>query len=326
MRRRKPCRKRSSKSVADSDSAVQSVPPWWPHAARSRCLDAGALRWHLQQWPHQDSAAPVALLLHGTGAATHTWRHVAPLLAERFHVVAPDLPGHGFTSTPAQQALTLPGVAQAVGDLLGVMQLRPTLVVGHSAGAAIAMRMVLDDVIAPTLTVSIAGAILPLQGPIGRLFLPLARVLANNPFVPPAFAAMASLPSVARRLLASTGSRIDAEGERCYAHLVANATHAAGALRLMASWDLQPLADDLARWRAPLLLIAGVDDRTLPAAHSQRVQAIVGEASSRCVVLPRLGHLAHEEDAAAVLTPLWQQLDQTATTARRRGRAAPLSA
>jgi magnesium chelatase accessory protein len=294
--------------------AVSTVatPSWWPHAAHSRTVDTGALRWHVQQWAHPDRDAPVALLLHGTGAATHTWRHVAPLLAARFHVIAPDLPGHGFTSTPPQQPLTLPGVAQAVSELLGVMKLRPTLVVGHSAGAAIAMRMVLDGLAAPALTVSIGGAILPLQGPIGRLFMPLARALTVNPFVPPAFAAMARLPSVARRLLASTGSRIDAEGERCYAHLMANATHAAGALRLMASWDLQPLTDDLARWRAPLLLIAGADDRTLPASHSQRVQAIVGDAASRCVVLPRLGHLAHEEDAAAVMAPLWTAWQHTA--------------
>jgi magnesium chelatase accessory protein len=296
-------------------SAVQPAPPWWPHAAHSRCVDAGALRWHVQQWPHQDSHAPVALLLHGTGAATHSWRHVAPLLAPRFHVIAPDLPGHGFTSTPPRQALTLPAVAQAVGELLGAMRLQPSLVIGHSAGAAIAMRMVIDSLIAPLLTVSINGAILPPQGPVGRWFLPLARVLASNSLVPPAFAAWARLPSMARRLLDSTGSRIDAEGERCYAHLMANATHAAGALRLMASWDLQPLADDLARWRPPLLLIAGADDRTLPASHSQRVQALVGDASSRCVVLPRLGHLAHEEDAAAVLGPLWAAWHQASTKA-----------
>jgi magnesium chelatase accessory protein len=284
------------------------VPTWWPHAARSRLVDAGALRWHVQQWPHRDRDAPVALLLHGTGSAAHSWRHVAPLLSERFHVLVPDLPGHGFTETPAQQALTLPGVARASGDLLGTLALEPALIIGHSAGAAVAMRMVLDERAAPTLTVSVGGAILPLQGPIGRLFLPLARVLASNAFVPPAFAAMARLPGIARRLLDSTGSRIDAEGERCYAYLVARASHAEGALRLMASWDLQPLADDLSRWASPLLLIAGAQDRTLPALHSRRVQAIVGAAASRCVVLPRLGHLAHEEDAAAVLAPLWQHL------------------
>ena len=113
------------------------------------------------------------------------------------------------------------------------------------------------------------------------------------------------MPSSARRLLEGTGSRIDSEGERCYAHLMAQAAHAAGALRLMASWDLQPLADALPAWQAPLLLIAGEQDRTLPASHSQRVQKSIGDASSRCIVLPRLGHLAHEEDAVAVLEPLW---------------------
>jgi magnesium chelatase accessory protein len=283
-------------------------PSWWPHAAHSRSVESGALRWHVQEWrerAHQANA-PVALLLHGTGAATHTWRHVAPLLAPKFHVIAPDLPGHGFTRTPKQQALTLPGVARAVGELLGAMQVAPALVIGHSAGAAIAMRMLLDGLVAPRLTVSINGAILPLQGPVGRLFLPLARLLTVNPFVPPAFAAVASLPAVARRLLEGTGSRIDREGERCYAHLMANATHVAGALRLMASWDLQPLTNALPQWRAPLLLIAAEQDRTLPASHSQRVEARIGDASSRCVVLPRLGHLAHEEDAAAVLAPLWR--------------------
>lgn len=281
------------------------MPPWWPHAGHSHYIDAGALRWHLQEWLHKDSDAPVALLLHGTGAATHTWRHVAPLLAPHFRVIAPDLPGHAFTRTPPQQALTLPAVAQAVSELLAVLKVQPSLVIGHSAGAAIAMRMVLDRQVAPALTVSINGAILPLQGPVGRLFLPLARLLTVNPFVPPAFAAMASLPIVARRLLSSTGSHIDSEGERCYAHLMANATHAAGALRLMASWDLQPLTDALPQWRAPLLLVAAAQDKTLPASHSQRVQQRVGDASSRCVVLPRLGHLAHEEDAGAVLAPLW---------------------
>ncbi len=293
------------------------VPPWWPHADRSRFCDAGALHWHLQQWPHRDADAPVALLLHGTGAATHTWRHIAPLLALHFHVVAPDLPGHAFTRTPAQQALTLPAVAQAVGELLTVLKARPSLVIGHSAGAAIAMRMLQDGRVAPQLTVSINGAILPLQGPIGRLFLPLARVLTVNPFVPPAFSALARLPVVSRRLLDSTGSHIDAEGERCYSHLMTNATHAAGALRLMASWDLQPLADALPQWRAPLLLIAGEQDRTLPASHSQRVALAIGDASSRCVVLPRLGHLAHEEDAAAVLEPIWAAW-QKAEAARAR--------
>jgi magnesium chelatase accessory protein len=279
-----------------------ALPSWWPHAERSSVIAAGGIDWHVQRWQPSPSK-PVALLLHGTGAATHSWRELAPLLAPHFDVIAPDLPGHAFTRTPRTQALSLPAVAQAVASLLQTLRVRPHWVVGHSAGAAIALRMGLDGLIEPALTVSINGAILPLQGPVGRMFLPLARLLVVNPFVPPAFALATRLPSVAQRLLDSTGSRIDDLGQRCYAHLMADAAHAAGALKLMASWDLQPLADALPRWRAPLLLVAGDGDRTLPAAHSQRVQQRVG-AAARCVVLPGLGHLAHEEDAPAVVEAL----------------------
>jgi magnesium chelatase accessory protein len=308
--------------VADT---APRAPPWWPHAAHSQYLEHGGLRWHLQRWqpkPANGTQAPVALLLHGTGAATHSWRTVAPLLAARgFDVIAPDLPGHGFTRTPPAQALSLPAVAQAVAALLGTLQVQPALVIGHSAGAAIAMQMVHSAAVAPALTVSINGAILPLQGPVGRLFLPLARALTVNPLVPSLFAVWATVPSVARRLLAGTGSQIDSAGLRCYGELMRNAAHAAGALRLMASWDLQPLADALPAWRAPLLLVAAAGDRTVPASHSQRVHERIG-SGSHCVVLPRLGHLAHEEDAGAVLAELWPAWQTAAALAGRARRSA----
>jgi magnesium chelatase accessory protein len=285
-------------------SAPAALPAWWPHAQRSTVVEANGIDWHVQRWPAaDDTRKPVALLLHGTGAATHSWRHLAPLLAPHFDVIAPDLPGHAFTRTPRAQALSLPALAQALAALLQVLRVQPQWVIGHSAGAAIALRMGMDGLVDAAQTVSINGAILPLQGPVGRLFLPLARLLVVNPFVPPAFALWTRVPSVAQRLLDGTGSRLDELGLRCYAHLMADAAHAAGALKLMASWDLQPLADALPHWRAPLLLVAGAGDRTLPAAHSQRVQQTVGEAA-RCVVLPRLGHLAHEEDAPAVLAAM----------------------
>ncbi len=290
--------------MAEPASAVGAAPSraplWWPHRAASSSARVGGLRWHVQSWG--DSSAPVALLLHGTGSGTHSWRHLAPLLAENFFVVAPDLPGHAFTQTPHHQALTLPAVASAVASWLEAMGWRPALVLGHSAGAAIALRMVLSRLIAPEAVVSLNGAILPLQGAVGRWFLPLARVMAANPLVAPAFAAWASLPSVARRLLDSTGSHIDALGERCYAHLIGDASHAAGALRLMASWDLSALQAELPACQTPLLLISGANDRTLPPEHAQRVAAQMPAAHR--VLLPGMGHLAHEEDAPAVLQAL----------------------
>jgi magnesium chelatase accessory protein len=275
------------------------VPPWWPHVQRSAVIEAAGLRWHVQRWGGALRGRPVALLIHGTGAGSHSWRHLAPLLAKHFDVIAPDLPGHAFTHTPDTQPLSLPAVADAVAALLGRLQVQPALVVGHSAGAAVALRMALSARIAPRLVVSINGAVLPLQGALGRMFMPAARLLAASPLVAPAFAAWAALPSVARRLLDSTGSRIDAEGERCYAHLVADGRHAAGTLRLMASWDLDALAQDLPRLDLPLLLMAAEGDRTLAPSHALRVQAVLPQA--RVAWQPGLGHLSHEEDAAATL-------------------------
>ncbi len=49
--------------------------------------------------------------MHGTAAATHSWAALLPLLARHFTVVAPDLPGHGFTERPAEERLGLPGMA-----------------------------------------------------------------------------------------------------------------------------------------------------------------------------------------------------------------------
>ncbi len=288
--------------------STRPVPPWWPHVQRSRHVSVGGLHWHVQRWTQASVDAPCALLLHGTGASAHSWRTLAPLLAAQgFDVVAPDLPGHGFTNTPRRTAHDLPSVAQAVSGLLQAMNVVPQLVIGHSAGAAVALRMALNRTVKPALTVAINGAILPLQGPLGRLFLPIARLMAVNPVVAPAFAAWAGTRGATQRLIRGTGSRIDAEGERAYAHLVRDATHAAGALQLMASWDLDALARDLRGAALPLLLVAGDQDRMLPPAHADRVRRWMG-AGSLLVNLGGLGHLAHEEDAARVwnaITPAW---------------------
>jgi magnesium chelatase accessory protein len=291
--------------VADAASPAPDEPPaWWPHRAGGRTVAVGPLRWYVQVFEPAASAnaRPLALLLHGTGASAHSWHRLAPLLAATHDVIAPDLPGHGFTATPASQPLTLPAVAAALGELLAVTGRRPALVIGHSAGAAIALQMALDGRIAPERVVSIAGAILPLPGPFGAALLPAARLLASQRLVASTLARLASWPALTRRVLAGTGSRIDASSERCYAHLLAQPAHAAGALRLMASWDLAPLERALPALRTPLLLLAGGRDRMLPPSHARRAQALVPGA--RLVELAPLGHLMHEEDADAVSAAL----------------------
>jgi magnesium chelatase accessory protein len=257
------------------------------------------LRWHVQLI----GSGPVLFLLHGTGASTHSWRSLAPLLARRFTVVAPDLPGHGFTARPRVGGLSLPGMARECGDLLRALKLEPALAVGHSAGAAVMIRMTLDGIIAPRGLVSLNGALMPFRGLATQFFSPLAKLLMLNPFVPRVFSWHASDRAAVERLIRNTGSVIDDAGVRLYGRLVSNPGHVAAALAMMANWDLDPLFRDLPRLKTPVLLVAGGEDRAIPADQAFRV----GERlpTAKVEYLRGLGHLAHEErpsDIARLVT------------------------
>ncbi len=268
----------------------------WPNREASRFVRAGGFRWHVQV----AGDGPPLLLLHGTGAATHSWRDLLPLLAQRFTVIAPDLPGHGFTETPPAHALSLPGMASAIQALLTALDVAPVLVAGHSAGAAVMALMTLDGMITPRALVSLNGALLPLRGGPGDLFIfsALARMLVSVPVVPWLISRRAHDRRAVERLLRGTGSTLDARGVELYGLVVRHSGHVAAALGMMAAWDLHPLARALPRLACPLTLVVGENDRTIPAADAQRVRAILPSAA--IVPLPGLGHLAHEEDPRAV--------------------------
>ena len=269
----------------------------WPLRESSRFVQAGGLRWHVQQM----GQGPVLLLLHGTGASTHSWRDFAPLLACHFTVVAPDLPGHAFTDTLPAAQMSLPGMSAALGSLIKTLGLEVALCIGHSAGAAIAARMALDGTITPDALVGINGAFLPLDGLPGLLFPPVARLMAATPMASRLFAWRASDRAAVERLIDGTGSVLDAKGIELYARLVRDARHAAGALAMMAHWDLRPLLRDLPSLPTPLVLLAGANDRAVPPEQARRVHALLPRAiASGPIVLPQVGHLAHEEKPAAV--------------------------
>ncbi len=268
----------------------------WPNRAASRFIRAGGITWHVQTL----GEGPVAFLAHGTGASTHSWRGLAPLLARHFTVVAPDLPGHGFTSVPAGHRLSLPAMARDLAGLAEALGLKPKLAIGHSAGAAILARACIDGALDPRGLVSLNGAFMPLGGSAGQMFAPLARLLVGLPILPDLFAWRASNPRVVDKLLSGTGSRLDSNGVALYTRLVQTPGHVPSALRMMASWDLEPLVRDLPRLRTQTLLVAAERDRAIPPADAARVAALVPGA--RVVSQSSLGHLSHEEDPAGTAT------------------------
>jgi magnesium chelatase accessory protein len=263
---------------------VISEPQWtvegrdWPNRDASQFITAGGFDWHVQML----GQGPVLLLLHGTGAATHSWRDLAPLLASHFRVIAPDLPGHGFTQAPPRGEYGLPRMAAAVTALLAELGVQPDYVAGHSAGAAIAIRMALDGGIAPRRITAINGALMPFPGAAAVAFPALAKLLFLNPFAAPFLAWRASDPKAVQRLIEGTGSHLDARGLDLYARLFATRRHVAAAVGMMANWNLTPLK-----------LIAANKDRAVPPRDARIVAALVPGA--KVVPVRGFGHLAHEE-------------------------------
>jgi magnesium chelatase accessory protein len=266
----------------------------WPNREASSFAKAAGIRWHVQKM----GQGPPLLLIHGTGAATHSWRGLIPILAKRFNVIAPDLPGHGFTQSPPSHRLSLRGMASDLGQLLRVLGVKPEIVVGHSAGAAILARMCLDGTIAPKLLVSLNGAFMPFGGVANHLLSPLARLLVMNSLVPRAFAWQASHAGAVERLIQNTGSNIDAQGIAHYRKLVRSPAHVAAALRMMANWRLEPLLHDLPRLTTRLLLVAAEGDRSISPDVARQVREVYPQAIIER--LPGLGHLAHEEQPQAI--------------------------
>ncbi len=261
----------------------------WPNRDASQFVAAGGLTWHVQVM----GEGPALLLLHGTAASTHSWGGLMPLLSRHFKVVAPDLPGHGFTDSLPVHRLSLPGMSKALRSLLNVLDMAPKVAVGHSAGAAVITRMTLDGQLSPRLLVSVNGAFLPFGGIAGQLFPPIAKLLFCNPFVPHVFAWSVGDGRRVERMIRETGSDADNAGTGFYARLWRDPKHVAGALGMMANWDLEPLVRDLPNLGVPIELVVGEKDGTV----TPSVADYVADAAPRAVIrkVPDCGHLVHEE-------------------------------
>ena len=296
----------STRQALDWDTEGQH----WPLRHLSSFIETPRLRWHVQMAQHPNPCASSILLLHGTGASTHSWRHLLPLLSDNYTVIAIDFPGHGFTSMPqAKDVATLfsiSGMAAGVAELMAHLQIKPNMVVGHSAGAAVACMLTLNGHLQPQRLVSLNGALLPLDGVAGQFFSPLAKVMTKAPFLPELFAWQAARPSVLQKLLEGTGSKLDEEGSRLYKTLMSKPSHAQAALYMMAHWDLHTFWERLRTLEDPLSLIVGSQDWIVPPSVAYRVAETLSHLRTQDIVLlPNLGHLAHEEQAEWVANVIW---------------------
>jgi magnesium chelatase accessory protein len=266
----------------------------WPHHQASRFVEVDGILFHVQIM----GEGPDVLLIHGTGASTHSWRDVMPLLAANHRVIAPDLPGHGFTQTPANDGLSLPGMASRLTNLMTAVDAVPKAVIGHSAGAAIAITMAGADMLQPAAIIGINAALKPFGGPAAQLFPSMAKLLFVNPIMPRLFAWRAQDESAVQRLIDGTGSRLTSAGLTFYRRLFADRHHVAATLGMMANWDLSDIDAAITRLPSRLTLIVGERDKAVSPEEARQMRK--RHPAIDLITLPGLGHLAHEEDPAQV--------------------------
>ncbi len=278
-----------------------AVPENWPHRHASRRVRCGNICWHLQEM----GAGPILLLLHGAGGTTHSFRHLMPLLSRHYRVIALDLPGQGFTEKARSAPCGLDNIAADVAALAAQEGWSPRAVLGHSAGAAIALR--LSQTLPIKAVIGINAALGNFEGVAGWLFPAMARFLTLLPFVPQIFSTFIGTPRQAHQLLTSTGSQIEPEGEAQYLQLLRTPSHIEATLAMMAQWNLAPLLAQLPQLTCPCLLITSGGDLAVPPVISDRAAALIPNA--RRIDIAKFGHLVHEEAPELIAAEIVEFLD-----------------
>lgn len=115
-------------SILPSSEAYAAADP-----VAARTADVSGVKLHYMTAGH----GPAVILLHGYAENSLMWKPLIPLLAERFTVIAPDLPGIGESSIPAD-GLDMKTAAIRIHDLARSLGVQKAEVVGHDIGLMVA--------------------------------------------------------------------------------------------------------------------------------------------------------------------------------------------
>jgi pimeloyl-ACP methyl ester carboxylesterase len=242
---------------------------------------------------------PALLLLHGVANSSETWEHVAPLLSERFTVIAPDLLGHGASATPRGD-YSLGAHASGARDVVTALGHERVTVVGHSLGGGIAMQF------AYQFPERCERLVLVSSGGLGREVHLLLRAasLPGADYVLPLLTSQRLVelgrglggllrrlhlePSSDLQVLARGFASLHNDGSRrAFLHTVRAVIEPGG--QRVSAHDRLALAALL-----PTLIVWGERDSIIPVEHGAAAHAAM--PGSRFVQFPGAGHMPHDDD------------------------------
>ncbi len=225
--------------------------------ARIRFVEAGA-------------GAPL-VLVHDFGATREVWTAAVMRLAQRFRVVAPDLPGFGSSEKPDPQryAYGWDAFSDSLFDLIAGLGLGRVHICGHGMGGGIALSLAARH---PALVhkLVLASALIypPKEHPLGRAGrIPLAGGLLWRQLM-----GQALFRAYVQSTVYSGATRIPVgRAEELYEAFNAPAGRQAAHATLVSIADTRPLVARLPRVNADTLVIWGRDDALAPVEHGRRL-------------------------------------------------------
>lgn len=271
----------------------------------ARVVHAAGLRLHCYVAGRERD--PALLLIHGLGDEADSWRRVFLPLAERYRVVALDLPGFGRSDQP-NRAYTVAFFARAVAGLMDSLGIGRATLVGSSLGALIAQRLALAAPARVDRLLLLDGC-LPVRrafppGPLWAFLTPGVGEAAYTSLrrdqdqayatLRPYYADLDALPEGERAFLRDrVWARVWSDGQR-RAFLSALRWLSIDAATRAGSYAIQ-----LAGLRTPTHLVWGEHDLIVARAVAEANAAILPAA--RLTIIPGCGHLPHQERPEAVL-------------------------
>lgn len=227
-------------------------------------------------------AGPAVLLLHGITDSWRSFEPVLPLLPSHWHVVALSQRGHGGSDKSPRQYRTEDFAADAAA-FARTLDMAPMIVVGHSMGAANALRLALD---APELVqgLVLAGAFARFGDKEALRAFCREEIAPLIDPVPPALARAFQLDTIAQPVAPGLIDAMVDESLRAPAHVWRAA---------FASLLDDHFSDELARVQAPTLIAWGDADAFVPAEDTAVLSVAI--ARSRVSVYAGSGHALHWE-------------------------------
>jgi pimeloyl-ACP methyl ester carboxylesterase len=221
-----------------------------------------------------DSTDQSIILVHTAGAQGSQWRHVAPILAEAgYHVLVPDLPGHG-KSYPVDWAphTTIHQHAEFVWSFVESVGLDAPVVAGCSIGGDIALDIAVNH------AAELAGAI-PLEGACRTRGAPLAR--QSHPHACPGWQDILEYSVVG-----STADEVEGEilDELQWQHRGSQEV----ATKDLQAWADHDVTDRLDEATCPVLLVRGEDDFFVQ--DDVYAETVAGLPDCEGVIMPDTGH------------------------------------